>query len=764
AGGFGYGPAFQGLRAAWLRGDEVFAEVRLAQEQQSAATGYGLHPALLDAALHTIALGPMLQEGEGRLPFSWTGVTLHASGAGEVRVRLTPSGTDTVALTVADTIGRPVATVESLVLRKRPERLGEAAGGDTLYRLDWTPADTSATAPEHPAGHWTLLGDDDFKLVGLDVRTYQNLAALPADPAAMPATVLVPCAPEPRGVADAVRTATHRALTLLGAWLTEERFADSRLVFITRGAVATTPGADVPDPAHAAVWGLVRSAQSENPDRFVLVDLDEHEESALALPTALALDEPQLAVRRGDITVARLAATPLPASAAPAWDPEGTVLVTGATGTIGGVIARHLVAEGGVRHLLLAGRRGPDAEGAAELRLELEELGAEVTLAACDVADREALAALLATVPAAHPLTAVVHTAGVLDDGVVSSLTPERIDRVLRPKVDAALALDELTRDLDLSALVLFSSIAGTFGGMGQGNYAAANAFLDAFAQHCRAQGRPVQSHAWGLWAQRSEMTGKLAGADLNRLARGGIIPFSSEDGARLFDAARAVDAAVVLPMRLDTAGLGARSGEIPPLLRGLVRAAPAKPARRTAAGAGAAPARLEGLKQHLSSLPEAERGRFLLDLVRTTVAGVLGFDSVAAVEAERGLLDLGFDSLTAVELRNQLGKATGRRLPVTLLFDYPTSIAIAAYLEAEIAPEAFTAAAMTFPELDALESNLAEVAADDEARTTLASRLQGLLERLDQGPEGAEDAVVGRIDAASDDEIFNFIENELGL
>ncbi|MBP8534391.1 type I polyketide synthase [Streptomyces sp. MK37H] len=763
AGGFGYGPSFQGLRAAWLRGDEVFAEVRLGQEQQSAATAYGLHPALLDAALHTIALGPMLQAGEGRLPFSWTGVTLHASGAAEVRVRLTPSGTDTVALTVADAIGRPVATVESLVLRKRPERLGEAAtGGDTLYRLDWVAADTSAATPEPPSGHWALLGDDDFKLVGLDVHTYPNLEALPADPAAVPATVLVPCAPEPQGVADAVRAATHRALALLRAWLTEDRFADSRLVFITRGAVATTPGADVPDLAHAAVWGLVRSAQSENPDRFVLVDLDEHEESALALPAALALDEPQLAVRQGDIAVARLATTPVPDTAPPAWDPEGTVLVTGATGTIGGVIARHLVAEGGVRHLLLTSRRGPDAEGAAELQAELAELGAQVTLAACDVADREALAALLATVPAAHPLTAVVHTAGVLDDGVVSSLTPERIDRVLRPKVDAALTLHELTRDLDLSALVLFSSIAGTFGGMGQGNYAAANAFLDAFAQHCRTQGRPVQSHAWGLWAQRSEMTGKLEGADLNRLARGGIVPFSSEDGAGLFDAARAVDSAVVLPMRLDAAGLGARSGDVPALLRGLVRAAPAtRPARRTAAGAGAATARPEGLKQHLTSLPEAERGRFLLDLVRTTVAGVLGFESVAAVEAERGLLDLGFDSLTAVELRNQLGKATGRRLPVTLLFDYPTSTAIATYLEAEIAPEAFTAASMTFPELDVLESNLAKVAADDEARTTLASRLQDLLIRLGQGPE---DAVAGRIDAASDDEIFDFIENELGL
>ncbi|RSS40253.1 type I polyketide synthase, partial [Streptomyces sp. WAC05858] len=768
AGGFGYGPSFQGLRAAWLRGEEVFAEVRLPQEQQSAATAYGLHPALLDAALHTIALGPTFQDGEGRLPFSWTGVSLHAAGAGEVRVRLTPDGAHTVALTVADTIGRPVATVESLVLRKRPQRLGDATtGGDALYRLDWVAADTSAAAPEqHPAGSWGLLGDDDFKLVGLDAHSYRDLAALPADAAAMPATVLVPCAPEPQGVADAVRTATHRALALVRAWLTEERFADSRLVFVTRGAVATTPDADVPDLAHAAVWGLVRSAQSENPDRFVLVDLDEHEESVGALPSALALDEPQLAVRQGDITVARLATTPVPDTALghqmagddPADGAGGSGDQHRALGVPGG--------RGGVRHLLLAGRRGPDAEGAAELRAELTELGAEVTLAACDVADREAVAALLATVPTAHPLTAVVHTAGVLDDGVVSSLTPERMDRVLRPKVDAALTLHELTRDLDLSAFVLFSSIAGTFGGMGQGNYSAANAFLDAFAQHCRAQGRPVQSHAWGLWAQRSDMTGKLEGADLNRLARGGIVPFSSEDGAGLFDAARAVDAAVVLPMRLDTAGLGARSDGVPALLRGLVKAAPARPARRsvTGAGAGAAPARPEGLKQHLSSLPESERGRFLLDLVRTTVAGVLGFDSVAAVEAERGLLDLGFDSLTAVELRNQLGKATGRRLPVTLLFDYPTSTAIAAYLEAEIAPETFTAASMAFPELDALESNLARVATDEEARTTLASRLQDLLVRLGQGPKDAEDAVAGRIDAASDDEMFDFIENELGL
>ncbi|XUZ85358.1 type I polyketide synthase [Streptomyces sp. HD1123-B1] len=783
--GFGYGPSFQGLRAAWLRGDEVFAEVRLAQERQSDATAYGLHPALLDAALHTIALGPMLKAGEGRLPFSWTGVSLHAAGAGEVRVRLTPNGTDTVALTVADAIGRPVATVDSLVLRKRPERLGDRSSGglgEALYRLDWAPAaEPPAERAPRATENWALLGDDDFKLVGLDLRGYRDLSALPAEAAGMPATVLVPCVPEPGGVADSVRAACHRALELVRAWLTEERFADSRLVFVTRGAVAVEPGADVPDLAHAAVWGLVRSAQSENPDRFVLVDLDEDERSVSALTAALALDEPQSAIREGTVSVARLAPTADVATAtttdtsatAPAWDPRGTVLITGATGTIGGVIARHLVAEGGVRHLLLAGRRGPDADGAAELVAEIYELGADrVTLAACDVSDRAALAELLATVPEEHPLTAVVHTAGVLDDGVVSSLTPDRVDRVLRPKVDAAVHLHELTRELDLSALVLFSSIAGTFGGMGQGNYAAANAFLDAFAQHCRAQGHPVQSHAWGLWEQRSEMTGKLADADLTRLARGGIVPFSSAEGARLFEAARAVDSAVVLPMRLDTGALTARSGAVPALLRGLVRTPARPPVRRAAAatGAGAGPDGPEGLKRHLSGLPEAERARFLLDLVRTTVAGVLGYDGATAVEAERGLLDLGFDSLTAVELRNQLGKATGRRLPVTLLFDYPTSKAIAEFLEAEIAPEAFTATGAAFPELDTLEKGLARIAADDGTRAALSSRLQDLLDRLSriqedaQHAESADDVVSTRIDAASDDEIFDFIENELGL
>ncbi|MFJ8677654.1 type I polyketide synthase [Streptomyces sp. NPDC093589] len=772
--GFGYGPAFRGIRTAWLLGDEVYAEVRLPEEQQSAAGDYGLHPALLDAALHSIALSPSLQLGGGKLPFSWTGVTLHGSGAGEVRVRLTPDGSGAVSLLLADPIGRPVATVDSLALRARPEQLGAPASENSLYLLDWT-----EVAPEdvtrQPAGKtgWALLGDDGLDVVaGLGLPAYPDLQALAAaDPTAPPEVVLVTCPPESGPLPETVRRALGRTLELVQGWLADERFAGSRLVFLTRGAVAAA-GEQVTDLSHAAVWGLVRSAQSENPDRFVLADIDSPTDAAgvLALLQALAGDEPQLALRGGTVRAARLAPAHAPTGATEPSAPDlgtGTVLITGATGVIGGVMARHLVTGAGVRHLLLTSRRGNGAEGAGELCAELRALGAEVTMAACDVADREDLAALLATVDAAHPLTAVVHTAGVLDDGIVRSLTPERFDGVLRPKVDAAVNLHELTRDLGLSSLVLFSSIAGTFGGMGQGNYAAANAFLDAYATHCRAQGFPVQTMAWGLWEQRSEMTGKLADADLSRLARGGIAAFSSAEGVALFDVARTLDAPVVLPMRLDLAALAGGPGPVPPLLRGLVRT-PVRPAARraTAAGAtgGTAADGADGLMGRLAGLPDAERDRLLLDLVRTEAARVLGFTDPHAIDADRGLLELGFDSLTAVELRNQLGRATGLRLPATLLFDHPTTSAIAEHLAAQVTPAEPAAVPLVFPELDRLESDLARVAGDEASRTRLTTRLQDLLSKLGQAQEAAGEGEVAELASASDDEIFDFIENELGL
>ncbi|MGW2200250.1 type I polyketide synthase, partial [Streptosporangium sp. NPDC001682] len=352
------------------------------------------------------------------------------------------------------------------------------------------------------------------------------------------------------------------------------------------------------------------------------------------------------------------------------------MLITGGTGGLGGHLARHVVAERGVRRLLLTSRRGLEAPGAVELQAELIAHGVEVMIAACDMADRDQVAALLAQVPAEHPLTAVIHTAGVLADGTIPSLTPERLDAVLRPKVDAAWHLHELTRGLDLAAFVVFSSLAGVMGSAGQGNYAAANAFLDGLAQLRRAEGLPALSLAWGAWAQDSGMTGTLSDADMRRIARTGMPPLSVEQGLALFEAAVALEQAVLVPVRLDLPSMRGY-GEVPALLRGLVRGG-----RRSAASGSVVAATL---LQRLAPLGLAERVEVLVDLVRTGVAMVLGHASPETVEVRREFRELGFDSLTAVELRNRLNGVTGLRLPSTLVFDYPTPVVLAEFLLAEL-------------------------------------------------------------------------------
>jgi polyketide synthase 7/polyketide synthase 12 len=434
-------------------------------------------------------------------------------------------------------------------------------------------------------------------------------------------------------------------------------------------------------------------------------------------------------------------------------DPDGTVLITGGTGTLGGLLAWHLATQHRVRHLVLLSRGGPKAAGAQHLVGQLTELGAQVRVVAGDAADRDAVAAVLAGIPAEHPLTAVVHAAGALDDGIVSALTPRRLDTVFRPKADAALVLRELTRDLDLAAFVLFSSGAGVLGNPGQGNYAAANAFLDAAAQRWNATSAPTTSLAWGYWARTSSLTRHLNDTDLGRIGRGGVRPLSTDDGMALFDAALASTEAVLVPMHLDPAAVRASNETVPAILRGLVR--PARPAAEAVAG----PAAGETWAQRLAGVTEIEQESALVDLVLSGVAAVLGHPTTEALDAESAFKELGFDSLTAVELRNRLTRATGLRLPATVVFDHPKPAVLARHLRAELFPGGGE------PTGESPEDELRRVLA-----ATPLSRFQdaGLLDALLRlaGPDGAEAAVPeeDEFDAMDADDLVQQARRSAGL
>ncbi|WP_254398470.1 SDR family NAD(P)-dependent oxidoreductase, partial [Streptomyces sp. AC558_RSS880] len=1083
AAGYAYGPVFRGLRARWRHGTDLHAETALPPSVTDAAS-YGLHPALLDAALHPIVMAALDDGGRRLLPFSWRGVTVHQPGARTARVLITTTGPDAVSLTLLDESRAVIAEVEELVLRPVSD---DVAVPRSLHHLAWKPV----TAGREPSPSAAVLGSAD-----LDVGPrYADLAALSHSLDAglpVPAVVFAPLTDPANGATADARPPVHRALALLQAWLADDRLADSRLVLVTRAAVATAPDADV-DPDGAAVWGLARSALTENPGRVGLLDVESAADCRTALPLIGA--EPQLAVRDGSSLVPRLgratagsalvppagvaawrltvrdrgtldhlALEPCPEALAPladgeiriavraagvnfrdvlntlglypgdpgllglegagvvtevgpgvtglgvgdrvmglfsgafgpvavadqrrvatvpddwtyaqaasapivfltayhalvglaglsagervlihaaaggvgmaavqlarhlgaevygtagpgkwdalrplglggvnlassrtldfetafgaategrgmdvvlnslsgefvdaslrllprggrfvemgktdlrapelvaadhpgvdyhffdllqepaeriselltavlrllstgalaplplstwdvrrapeafrhvsqarhigkvvltlpaALDPDGTVLVTGATGALGGLVARHLVTEHGARRLLLVGRRGPDAPGAAELASELTELGAEVSLAACDASDRDALARLLTGVR----LTAVVHAAGVLDDGVITALSPERLDTVLAAKATAARNLHELTVDQDLAAFVLFSSVMGVIGGAGQGNYAAANAYLDALAQHRKAQRLPALSLAWGMWADTAGrpgaagMAGSLSSADQGRIARTGLSPIDRAEGLALLDAALRMDTAVLVPAPLDRAALGALGAQLPHVLRDLAPAAP-RPARAPATAA--APA-TETLRDRLAALSPAEQEELLLDLVRVQTAVVLGRNSAADIPADRPFKDMGYDSLTLVELRNRLQTSVDLRLPATLLFSCPTPLAVVAHLHAELAPADVESAGSTdtrtvpgLVELDRLEAALAELPGDteDDVRAGIVQRLQALVARVPaQRTQTDGNDLTSRVESASVDELLAFIDSEL--
>jgi NAD(P)-dependent dehydrogenase (short-subunit alcohol dehydrogenase family) len=666
--GYGYGPSFHGLRAAWRRGDELFAEVALPEQARADAGRFGVHPALLDAAMHVLSVVDDDPAGDSTmLPFAWSGVSVRSGGASALRVRLSWVATNVARLDLADLSGSPVGTVAALSFR--PVSVSQLAAaqpldGGSVFGVEWSPSELPA-APARSLWRWSA---------GMPV---------PSDQA-----VLLDCTSTPAGAlspAEAVRPLLNQLLADLQAWLAEG--SEAPLVVLTRAAVATT-GDDPIRPEQAAVWGMVRAAQAENPGRFVLLDIDTEDidskgsdtEDAAAVAGVLAAGEPEAALRGGRLRVPRLVRSAGTAADRPLLQPDRTVLVTGGTGGIGALIARHLVTEHGARRLLLVSRRGAEAPGADKLQAELAELGAEVALAAADVGSREDLRRVLDAVPAEHPLGAVVHVAGVVHNGLLGSWTPQLLEEVLAPKADAAWHLHELTRDLDLSAFVLVSSAGGLVLAAGQAGYAAANVFLDALAEHRRREGLPAVSMAYGAWALDTGMSAYLSEADLERMRRQGLPAFSATEALEVFDTAVRTEAAVVVPVKLDLGRLRARADEIPALLRGLARVS-----GRPAAAVEAEPAGNSAVLRRLQEAAPGDRRAELLTVIRTHAAVVLGVNDPQAIDPDRGFLDMGFDSLSALEMRNRMVAVMGRNLIPMLLFDYPSPAALAAYFEEEM-------------------------------------------------------------------------------
>ncbi len=1037
--GYGYGPAFQGLRAVWRRGRDVFAEVGLPNDEGLDLTDVGIHPALLDAALHAwLCVGG---DGEATvLPFSWQHLSLHGSGASRLRVCIAPAGPSAVSVELADGAGLPVLSVGSLTTRPvgaAQLRAAMSAGGDgtgrELLNVVWTPITFERDSVQRE-GERRVVSWDDF------------LAGRCAAARDLDGDVAVVWQWESGGAESVVNTvyaATHRVLEVLQRWLADD--LPAVLVVCTRGAMGLA-GEAITDLAGAAVWGLVRSAQTEHPGRIVLIDTD----TSMALPTVIGVGEPQLVVRAGDVYAARLARgraalrtpdagqgwqlaatgggtfddvvlepcprsdeplavgqvrvalaalgvnfrdvlvvlglypgnkptlggegagvvvevgpgvsglepgdrvlglmsgrsecvvdqrllVPIPAgwsfaeaasvpivfltafyglsdlaglrrgesvlvhaatggvgmaaiqlarlwgarvfvtasrgkwdtlramgfdddqiadsrtlefeekfSAATGgrgidvvlnalageftdaslrlladggrfiemgktdirdaqevaqehpgvsyrafdlanevapqrlgqmlaelmtlfaagklhrlpvktWDvrcaPQayqfvsqarhigkvvlsaptelrdalaaGTVLITGGTGLVGSVLARHLVSAYGVRNLVLVSRMGEQGAGVAELVDELCEAGARVLVAACDVADQSAVEKLIAGWGREYPaLTGVIHAAGVLDDAVITSMTPDRVDSVLRAKVDGAWNLHHATRGLGLSMFVLCSSIAGVVGAPGQGNYAAANAFLDALVTDRRAHGLAGVSLGWGLWEQASGMTKHLRGSDVSRLSRGGFAAISAQQALDLFDAALIVDQPTVLAARLDRRALEnpALNADLPTLFSDLIT----RPMRRNVDNDGT-PTEL-ALVNRLNMMTPDEQHDLLTEVVCTQAVMVLGRLNAADIDPNATFSDLGFDSLTAIELRNRLKTVTGLTLPPTLIFDHRAPSALAQHLGQQLCAthqhESHNAMAPADSEDEKLRSILSAISVAD-------LRDAGLLDKL---------------------------------
>ncbi|MFF7656913.1 type I polyketide synthase, partial [Streptomyces sp. NPDC007983] len=686
AAGLSHGPTVQGLRRAWRYGDHHYAEVELPERADEGAEGYELHPVLLDSALRPLVADAGRDSAAGaRLPLRWRGVTLAENSAADsaLRVHLAPVTVDSringpaARVRIADGRGTLLSAVDTVALGPVSTRALTSAGmalpRDVLHAVDWRPVRTPASPVSSTS---VAVVGEGVELPGAVVSSeYPDLdavAAAVADGAAAPDAVVIAAPMSDTGSpSDAAAVTAGRVLEITRRWLSETRLGSSRLILVTRGATvadATADGtaADAAGLVAATVWGLVRTAQLEEPGRFSVVDVDGTSASAAALASAVTCGELQVAVRDGALLMPRLAVQRPPAERpdATTFAPDGTVLLAGSLGATASLVVRHLVERHGVRRILAAAPAA-HTDRAEELLRHVAAHGAEFTVAACDPADRDSLAGLLAGLPPAQRPTSVLHIPGSADDGVLSSRTPDQLAAVVGEIAAAAWNLHDLTADLD--RFVLFSSIAGTVGGSGRAGHAAGAAFLDALAERRRAAGLPAVSLAWGPW-EISE------GVDPERARTAGFVPLHEEVMLAAFDAAVDLGRAVAAPVRLAAPTLRAQAaaGTLPAVLTGLAGTGAGAPVQATGAAA---------LRRRLVGIPADRRADELLTLVRQHVAAVLQHDSPTAVPADRPFKEIGFDSLTSVELRNRLGAATGLRLTATLAFDHPSPTVLADHL-----------------------------------------------------------------------------------
>jgi polyketide synthase 12 len=1109
--GLSYGPAFRGLRRAWRRGTEVFADVELPADAGDDAARFGCHPALLDSALHAailtggVGLDPNSDDGDVlRLPFAWSRVGLAASGATALRVRVTPGDNGDVQVTMVDGAGELVARIESLIARPiAADQLNQAATGighEWLFTTVWDNTGYSTTAQGSAEPSWIRLNAARDDAGGWGITEF--VASVEASESGVPAVAFLSAIPDrmntDRGTPGDVHACVNEMLSGMRAWLGCDRLHESRLVIVTHGAVSCGAQDPVSDLTGAALWGLIRSAQLEHPDRLLIIDTDDPHiliddgqrarlaELARTASHLVESDEPQAIIRGNTILVPRLkraegAAVPVVtggwrleragergtiddigfvdrpdlltaplghgevrvglraaglnfrdvvtllglvdvgsvlggegagvvlevgpgvtgltvgdrvfglmsqgvgpvtvtdhrllarmpqqwsfgeaagvttvfttayyglvnlaniqpgesllvhagaggvgmatiqlarhwgvdvfATASPSkWkalrdhgiddtrmassrdtdfehlfsqttahrgvdvvlnslagefidaslrllprggrflemgktdirdasqvgsrypgvtytaydltrvDPDcikemlaallplfeanllqplpttywdiaeaadalryfsraehigkivltipapsvghGTVLVSGGLGVAGSALVRHLVASSGVRNLTLLSRRGMSTPGAEELTAELRSLGAErVNVLACDASDRDALAAVVDAIGSEAPLTGVIHAAGVIDDGLIESLTTQQVDRVLAAKVDAAWNLHELTGNSDLSLFAMFSSMAGVLGSPGQGHYSAGNTFLDGLATYRQQQGLPAISLAWGLWEERSEMTSHLGRSDLSRFGRMGITGLTPGQALTLWDAALTQHRPIVAPIRLDTAALqrATNGTPAPAILRSLAQSHH----RRSATQASPSSATSESqLATAFASMTEIERIRALSDLVRSHVAIVLGHPDPTAIDPDSSFPDLGCDSLTALELRNRLSTATGLRLPTTLIFDYPTTTTLTnwlsdMYVSSDISTEPESGVAALIDELERamLIDDLSET-----MRAQVGDRLQLLVKNCVDGNVRGAHEYANDIPTATREQLLEFVDQE---